>query len=94
MSEVVKIEPSIVERIERLYFDYESYKDVVATCFDLHKADTDSSFLDSEVFKKYQENMHEAFVAYNVAKGELETQYGLKHKSWNLDFTTCELTID
>lgn len=95
MSETsIIVDKETVTALHRAHYEYESYKDVVMSCLDLHRLDTDDSFLNSNIFKGYQDKAQKAFIAYNELKGDLEKKYELKNTVWNLDFTTGELTIN
>ena len=94
----IDVNDEIVTEVERLHYSYENYKDVVQSCLDLHKLDPDASFLESPIFKGYQDQMSEACAAYNVAKAEIEKTFVPKEYrdngcTWNLNFTTNQLEI-
>lgn len=99
MSKVdyVDIPKEVVNEVERFYYDYESYKDVIATCLEMHQMDQDMAFLDSNIFKGYQKQAAEAFSGYNIAKGQLDQyipdKYADKTYNWNLNFATNQLEI-
>lgn len=91
----IDIPQEVNDKIERLYYDDANYKDVIATCLDLHKMDVDGSFLDSAIFKEYQRQSSMAFAAYSIAKQEIDKylpQDG-KQYNWNLNFSTAQLEI-
>lgn len=81
-----------VNELTRAHYDYENYKDVIQSCLDIHKLDPDDSFINSVIFKSYQDKMNEAFTVYNKLKAKLEHDYSLMNTNWNLDFSTGELT--
>lgn len=91
-KEVIILDEETVTKLKRAHYDYENYKDIIASCLDLHKLDDDDSFISSAIFQGYQNKMREAFAAYNELKGDLERKHNLQNKSWNLDFSTGELT--
>ena len=93
MAEIIILDQEVIDKLQRLHYDYENYKDVIATCLDAHAKDADASFLDGPIFKEYERRMSEAFTAYSVAKGEIEKQYQCENTRWNIDFQTRELTI-
>lgn len=94
----IDVNDEIVTEVERLHYSYENYKDVVQSCLDLHKLDPDASFLESPIFKGYQDQMSEACAAYNVAKADLEMRFVPKEDkehgcTWMLNFTTGQLEV-
>ena len=95
MSDVKKITVEIgeCEKLERLHYEYESSKDIIASALDIHRMDSDASFLDSPVFKKFQERSTAKFREYTEAKDELVEKYNLKGINWQLNFKDREVTV-
>lgn len=91
----IDIPIEVTNEIERFYYDYENYKDVIATCLDLHKLDVDKSFLDSVIFKEYQHQASVAFASYNMAKTSIDKYVPQDGKTynWNLNFSTSQLEL-
>lgn len=91
----VDIPEEVINKIERLYYDYENYKDVISSCLDLHKLDADTSFINSAIFKEYQHQASIAFASYNMSKQSLDKYMPQDNKkyTWNLNFNTSQLEL-
>ena len=94
---VVEVPENVVNAIRRFFYDYNSYKDVIANILDMHQLDSDGSFVESKIFHKFMEQYQIAFTAYNVSLKELD-QYVPKEfmdngYTWNLNFETNGLEL-
>lgn len=95
----VSVNQELVDYVERLSYEEESYKDVIMTLLEAHKNDPDGSSIDNPTFKAYQEKYARAKAEYEMAKKEITNQYIpdclLEHQhDWKLDFASNELTIN
>lgn len=88
MKKVI-INTELCEKIKKLQYKVESRKEVISYMLN-------NKNIDSEQFEKYQEEYENYFQLYNEAKQELVDTYIGKNTSvnWNLEFKTCELTIN
>lgn len=91
----VNVPQDVTDYVERCMYDYECYKDVVATCMDIHKLDTDGSFLDSVIFKDYSKKMTNAYKVYSIARNELNKYVPEDGRSynWQMNFDTSQLEL-
>ena len=92
-KKVVNIAESIVNYIERLDYELNSRKNIVAFML--------SSNMDitTESFKRYEDEMVEYQIKFDQAKQELEEKYvlpiiGDNKVNWSLNYRNQELTID
>jgi hypothetical protein len=96
-TDYIDIPEKVVNEVERYHYDYQSYKDVIASCLEMHQFDSDDSFLENKVFKGYQKQAAESFAGYNLAKEQINqyipTDYEGKAYNWNLNFATNQLEI-
>jgi hypothetical protein len=94
---VVEIPEDIVNAIRRFFYDYNSYKDVIANILDIHKLDVDSSFIESPIFHKFMEQYQIAFTAYNASLKQLDKfipkEFVENGYTWNLNFDTNGLEL-
>ena len=93
----VNIPEDISIYLQRLQYEYQSRKDIIALLLETHQNDV--SVITSPTFIKYQELTGESVAAYDIAKAELEQMYVPKELNghqinWNLDFNTSILTIE
>lgn len=91
-----EIPEEVVAMIQRLQYDYNSKKDVIAT---LIATENDPAIFEGEVFKHYQNQMAQAQAELEIAKGEFEKAWlpdEFKDTScrWNLDFATNKLIVE
>ncbi len=98
LEKLIKIDvpEDVVTLIQRLQYDYNSKKDVVAT---LIATESDITIFNGEVFKLYQKETSEAGAALEIAKAEFEKEWVPKEYreagcKWNLDFTTNTLVVE
>lgn len=92
MAKIIKIDPKECENLQRLSIETESRKSLIAFMIGSRMS------MDSVQFENYQKEYAKYFAEYDHAKSELEKKYvmpiiGHQHVSWNLDFSTAELTI-
>lgn len=90
------IPEEVVVLIQRLQYDYNAKKDVIAT---LIATESDPAIFEGEVFKYYQFQMAQAQAELEIAKGEFEKawlpeEYKGKPYKWNLDFATNKLIVE
>lgn len=90
------IPEEVVVMMQRLQFDYNAKKDVIAT---LIATESDPAIFEGEVFMYYQSQMAQAQAELEIAKGEFEKAWlpeeckGKPYK-WNLDFATNRLVVE
>ena len=93
---VLEIPEDVVAMIQRLQFEYNAKKDVIAT---LIATESDPAIFEGEVFKYYQREMAQAQAELEIAKGEFEKnwlpeEYKGTSCKWNLDFATGKLIVE
>ena len=77
--------------------EFNTGKEVLMQMIDMHKLDTDTTFLQSPVFKAYEADVNAKRLAFDKAKDALVTKYIPKDispqvKEWSLNYYTGELT--
>lgn len=92
----MNIPEEVVLMMQRLQFEYNAKKDVIAT---LIATESDPAIFEGEVFKYYQKEMAHAQAELEIAKGEFEKnwlpdEYKESPCKWNLDFATSKLIVE
>ena len=102
MSKVVKsvkVTTDYRDLIQRLHLEWYQKDRVLRGLLEDHQFDDDpTSFINSDIFKAYEEKVAKALLAYETAKNDLEDRYVPdelrgKNYQWSLDYPTCELTF-
>ena len=87
--EKIKISEDLRNYIERLHYETNALQDLISRM---------KNFENDEVNEYWLNKYFEVYKEYNLAKQELEKEYILpiyKEKvSWNLNFESCEVSID
>lgn len=73
--EKVKVEPKIIEYIQKTYETYRAKQDLLTMIFDLHKEDSTGAIIVSEPFKAYEREFAIAKMEYDTAMKELQKDY-------------------
>ena len=85
----ITVDKKYVSKIEALQYEVESRKDVIAQILG------NGFRVAGDTFSKYQDEYRDFFIQYNKAKQEMLDAYGVDSKTaWNLEFTSCELTVE
>lgn len=97
-KKIIEIKQEVTNYIQRLFFEVEARKDVIATLLDSHKADENIDLLVSPVFLEYSKQLTQAKAEYEIAKGELDAfipKEILKNRKfdWNLNFASSQLEL-
>lgn len=71
----IEVEPSIIEMIQALYEDYRAKQDLLTMLFEIHKADEDSSVIESKPFETYEKKFMKTKIKYDTAMKELQKKY-------------------
>lgn len=94
----INVNNETVDYMERLSFEVEGAKRIIKEL--LSDNNFNSTILENETFKKYNERYEEKFAALEIAKQHLERDYTpkvLKDEgvsfSWNLDYSTGIMTF-
>lgn len=88
----LKMDEEITNKLEALNYEVNSRKEIIAFMLG-------SDYVNSDAFVKYQDEYQKFFIEYQTAKQVLEDTYVRplledgQTVTWNLDFTTGELTI-
>lgn len=81
------VNKEIVEKIEVLQYEVESRKDIISQML------ANGMNTSGDAFKRYHDEYQEYFIMFNKAKQEMLDIYKVpKNTSWNLDFSSYELT--
>lgn len=87
--EKIKISEDLCNYIERLHYETNALQDLISRM---------KNFEDDEVNEYWLNKYVEVYKEYNLAKQELEKEYIIPiyddKYSWNLDFDSCEVSID
>ena len=89
-----------INYLQRLNFEIVTREEIVTKLLEMHKDDKDDTLFTSKPFLKYSEELSRIKAEYELAKLEVErlcvpkVLYGQHEYSWNIDFTTNEMTID
>lgn len=87
--EKIKISEELSNYIERLHYETNALQDLISRMKNSEDEELNNFWL-NKYFDTYKE--------YNLAKQEMEKQYIVpdfgKKVNWNLDFDTCEVSID
>lgn len=98
-SRTVRIPDDYRDLIQRLHLEWYQKDRVIRGLMEDHQFDDDpAAFLNTDIFKAYEEKVANALLAYETAKDDLEQRYvpdDYKDKSyqWSLDYATCVLTF-
>lgn len=94
---IIHVPEEMVNYIEGLQYDLEGLKDLITRISTLNVNDAENETdLNSFWLQKYLDKNLE----YRYAKQELEKDFikpmlsNIKNYSWNLDFNSCEVTIE
>lgn len=68
----IKLSETVVDYIERLWYEYVSRKDIIESLFEDHKFDKDATVLESMPFKHYESKFQESKIAYELAMEEIK----------------------
>ena len=93
----IELNPDVVTYIERLFYEYETLKDNVSYMVQHFKFD--KAFLESDLFRKYQQNEMNAKMNYERGMQEvyekyLPEKYKCHRINWSVDFRRRQLIID
>lgn len=93
----IELNPDVVTYIERLFYEYETLKDNVSYMVQHFKFD--KAFLESDLFRKYQQNEMNAKMNYERGMQEVYEKYlpekYKRHRiNWSVDFRRRQLIID
>lgn len=95
MTKIVNIPQEVVNKVQRYDVEMCSRRDIIA--FILSK----NIDIPEGRFNKYQDDYSDAYLAFESAKHDIETNFvdpnmadNEKKISWKLDYHTCELTIN
>lgn len=97
--ERIKIEQADMSYMQRLTYEVNSRKDVIATMIENHAADTDDRVLSSPAFITYHDQLSKLYAEYEIAKTEFaaahlpEKYRDMANAVWMLDFSTGEMII-
>ena len=69
----IPINQEINNYLQRLSYDIETRLMVINKIFEMHKNDTDTSLFESEVWKKYQQELVEAQIELDTVKDNFST---------------------
>lgn len=94
----IEVRQEVVDYIQRLHFELEARKDVIATIIENHKADDTVELFESIVFTTYSKQLSEIKAEYEIAKGLLDEFIPTdildnKKFDWNLNFATSMLEL-
>jgi hypothetical protein len=89
---IIKIDEALRNKIQRYQYETEARKELIGFI----ATNPDLSSNQSEILARYEKEYMEFFKLYNEAKTEMINIYlkDITYKSWNLDFYTCELTVE
>lgn len=92
----INLDSNVVTFIERLNYEYETLKDNVA--YMINHFSSDDNFLQSNIFKKYQQDEIKAKINFERGMQEIYEKYiPDKYKEhrmgWNVDFRRKQLNI-
>lgn len=93
----IDLNPDVITYIERLYYEYETLKDNVS--YMVQHFNLDKNFLESDLYRKYQQNEINAKMNYERGMQEVYEKYiPEKYKShrinWSVDFRRRQLIIN
>lgn len=96
----VKVTESVRDMIQRLFLDYYQKEKVLKGLIEDHQYDDNpAEFLESEIFKAYENKTAKALLAYETASEEMKNTYipeefkNLDNFRWRLDYDSCNLTF-
>ena len=98
-TNTIRVPDEYRDLIQRLHLEWYQKDRVVRGYLEDHQFDEDPEpFLNSAIFKSYEDRTAKALLAYETAKEDLEKRYvpdSYKNKNykWELDYSTCELTF-
>lgn len=86
----------LVNYLQRLAFEYESYKDNL--CYLISSRRNDQTLFESDNYKKYQELAVKRFAEYEMAKGAitkelLPVELQRKELKWMIDYQRAEMQL-
>lgn len=85
----ITVNKEIVEKIEALQYEVESRKDVIVQIL------ANGLKVSGDTFDKYQEEYRKFFIEYNKAKQDMLEKCQIPNDvMWNLDFSSCVLTLE
>ena len=92
-SQILKIDKSVVDYIERLDYEQGARKGLIAFMI------SSNMDISTEAFHKYQDELLEYQIKFDTAKHELEEKYilpiiGDNKVNWSLNYRNQELIID
>ena len=98
MKEVIKVNEEIVNDIQAKDVSLQTSKEILIQMLDMHKLDRDTSFMETPIFKAYQQDIENKRLEFDKAKDKMASEYipenlAEKVKEWNLNYFTNELTI-
>ena len=98
METVIQIDEAIVNDIQAKDVDANISQSVILKILDMHEVDEDASFMNSPVFKAYQEEAIKKHIIFEKAKAKLSEENipaDIKPhiKEWSLNYYTNELTV-
>ena len=93
MFKPIIIEEALVNYIEGLDYEYQSRRELIVFML------TSNMNIETIAFQKYQKEMTDYYIKFNIAKEELEKKYirpiiNNKNVSWQLDYTTNTIKIE
>lgn len=93
MARKIEIDQETRTKVERAHYEYNALLNVEKAYIDDHMLDPDGSAIDNPIFNSYHEKTIAALKAYEDEKSEMMKRYELESVTWQLDFSTGEITI-
>lgn len=99
LEKIVRISEEVRDMVQKLWLDYYHKLNVEKGLIDDHQYDTNpAEFLDTEIFKAYQDKTAKALYSYETASEVMKDTYlpdefkDTSNYNWKLDFDKCEIT--
>lgn len=97
-KQIFNVSEEDVNEVQIKDVEFSTGKEVLMQILDMHKMDTDPTFLQSPVFKAYEADVNAKRLAFDKAKDALTSKYIPKDissnvKEWSLNYYTCELIV-
>ena len=98
MIKVVRVDEEVVNNIQAKDVEAQVAKDVISQLVETHNLDEDVSFMQSPVFQALQKDAAQKQIEFEKVKQQMASKHipadiKDKAKEWNLDYYTCEMTI-
>lgn len=99
LEKIVKVNEEVRDMMQKLWLEYYQKLSVVKGLIDDHQYDENpEDFLDTAIFKAYENKTAKALYAYEAASEEMKDTYlpesfvNSTNYTWKLDFEKCEIT--